>query len=81
MNPNILTQIALTLFPFTIAYIYWLAYRYPTKNRLTRFIYSYVEATRFPPFSATATVLAVVIISLAVGIASLVATIVSIVDR
>lgn len=81
MKPNVLTQIALTTFPFAIAYIYWMAYRDPAKNRLTRFIYSYVEATRFSPLSANATVLAVVIITLAVGIASLVATLVSIVER
>jgi hypothetical protein len=71
-EPSLPTEVALTVVPFAIFCAFWLTYTDPAKNRLTRSLHSYVEATKYPPLSTSATTLAIAAIMLAVGLASLV---------
>ncbi len=72
VKPNIVIQIAMAVFCFAMAYAFWLAHRDPANNRVTRFLYSYVDATRFPLLSVNTTMLAIAIISLVIGIGTLI---------
>jgi hypothetical protein len=56
---------------FGIAYMFWLTYRDPDKNRMTRFLNSYIERTRFPLIEARASIMAIVIVTLAVAVMTL----------
>lgn len=77
MKPNIVTQIAIAALWFVMAYLFWSAYRNPAKNRVTRFLYSYVDATRFTLLSPNAAMLAMAMLILAVGIGTLIAIVAS----
>lgn len=72
-EPDLTTKLALTVVPFAVAYVFWLAYTNPTKNRLTRFINGYVEATKSPALGTSVAILAIAVIALAVGTATLMA--------
>lgn len=73
--PHISIQIAMAAFCFALAYGFWLAYKDPTQNRVTRFLYHYVDSTRFPLFSVKDTLLVLVVVMVAVGIGTVVMTI------
>ena len=74
--PHISIQIALAAFCFALAYGFWLAYRDPNQNRVTRFLYEYVEtAPRI--LSVNDSLLVLVVVMVAVGIGTVVMIVVS----
>ena len=72
-EPDLTTKLALTAVPFAIASAFWSAYTHPARNRLTRFLNAYVEATKSPALSTSAATLAIALVALAVGTATLMA--------
>lgn len=63
-------------FCFALAYGFWLAYRNRGHNRVTQFLYEYVETTP-RIYSVNDTLLALVVIMVAVGIGTVVMIVVS----
>lgn len=74
---RILFRIAMAAFCFALAYGFWLAYRNPNQNRVTQFLYEYVDSTRFPLFSVNDTLLVLVVITVAVGIGTVIMMVVA----
>lgn len=63
------------------AYLFWLTYRDPGKNRATRFLDWYVEATHFRLLGPRNTMVAIIAIMLATGFATVALIIASIIDE
>lgn len=76
-EPSLIGKLAVTAVLFAVAYAFWLTYREPAKNRVTRAVRWYVDATRFPPVTVSATSLSIAVITLAVAIAALISILMS----
>lgn len=77
MPPNALSELAMSALLLAVAFGFWQAYLHPSKNRVTRWLYTHVEGRRHPPPSAADWMLANAVICGVIGVASLVSTIVS----
>lgn len=77
VEPDLVTQLTLEAGAFAVAYGFWLAHRYPNRNGVTRLLASYVAATKFPGLPTATACRAIAVITLIVGIASLISTIAS----
>lgn len=64
--PTLVEQL-LSPLPLVIGYAFWLTYQDPARNRLTRLLHRYVEATKLPPVSTSASTLAIAVICIVIG--------------
>ena len=70
ITPTLVEQL-LSPLPLVIGYAFWLTYRDPARTRLTRLLHQSVEATKFPPLGTSAATLAIAVVCLLVGFASM----------